>query len=433
MLLSTVRRITTVALVVVLLGILLPIPRAGAAPIDLSPDHWAYADLTDLYNKGILGGYPDHTIRPDENITRAEFAMLLNMTVKPQFRPPYQGQFTDVKDTDWFAAPATIAALTGYIRGDERGRFLPNNLLTRNEAAVILDRVLGLPRAQGTTFTDANSVPGWAAEGVAAVAAAGYLKGYPDGSFGGQRQITRAEAGVLIRRALDQIMARMPRLVQLTAIWNVGAMNNATFRIRPYGSTLEYQTYATAVNDNKMFVALRPGIYEGWVTNQFGIGHGKFTVPEHEAYIDLAAGVGATKPALGISGPGSIELGQASQLMFTVADPGPYAPCYEMRIALSVSRLSDSSPVAPDDLTIAYLDPADGQYHSLALTSDQAGVVVGVYNPPEGIVLTQGLHGEYPLQVTINRSGTYKIDAYLWTATTEMLWGLPVALTVTAP
>jgi hypothetical protein len=104
----------------------------------------------------------------------------------------------------WYAPVVLVAIAAGYIAGYEDGTVRPAAPITRQEAAAIISRILGLEEnaAAAERFTDAAAIPAWSRGVIGAVAAAGAMGGYEDGSFRPTRNITRAEAV----SALDCIM-----------------------------------------------------------------------------------------------------------------------------------------------------------------------------------------------------------------------------------
>ncbi|RXZ79407.1 hypothetical protein EBB07_22775 [Paenibacillaceae bacterium] len=174
-------------------------PRAHAQQADIG-NHWAKQQLQAWMEKGFISGYADGTFRPNQPITRAEWMKLVNRL----FGYDKQGDtfFVDVHATDWFSSDVSAAARAGYISGYADGTMRPNHSLTREEAAVILSR-LGQLRddiAAADRFTD--SIAAWSRGSVGAVAVAGLMSGYPDGTFSPANPLTRAEAVVTLERLL---------------------------------------------------------------------------------------------------------------------------------------------------------------------------------------------------------------------------------------
>lgn len=182
-------------------AMLLPAVPAMAATNDLQ-GHWAEPTITEWQKKGLIQGYEDGSFKPNSSITRAEFIVLTNNA--KGFTEEAKISFLDVKDGDWFYSAVAKAVAANYVKGYEDGTFHPNQTITRAEAAVILANITGLDAnaAGADSFTDAAQIPAWAKGSIGAAAAAGYMSGYPDGSFGASAPITRAEAVSSLNRVL---------------------------------------------------------------------------------------------------------------------------------------------------------------------------------------------------------------------------------------
>lgn len=164
--------------------------------------HWAESTITKWQNDGRIGGYEDGTFQPDKAITRAEFVRLLNSAVST----PEGGNidFSDVKSGDWFYNDVAKAVGSNIASGFEDNTFRPSETVTRTQAAVFICNALKLTANESgaSAFTDAADIPGWAKGAVGAVVSAGFLSGYPDGSFGANKGMTRAEAVSTLDRVL---------------------------------------------------------------------------------------------------------------------------------------------------------------------------------------------------------------------------------------
>ena len=174
---------------------------AFAAASDIN-GHWAQATITEWQNAGRIGGYEDGTFRPDQSITRAEFVRLLNSAISTQGSAAIS--FSDVSPSDWYYNDVAKAVGNNIASGFEDGTFRPNETVTRMQAAVFISNALKLSgnEAGANGFTDAAQLPAWAKGAVGAVVAGGYMSGYPDGSFGGSKGMTRAEAVSTLDRVL---------------------------------------------------------------------------------------------------------------------------------------------------------------------------------------------------------------------------------------
>ena len=176
-------------------------PVQAMAATDVS-GHWAEKVIKQWQDKGLISGYQDGTFKPNNNITRAEFVVIMNNAMG--FDHEGSSPFKDVNSDDWFNKAVTIAVGEGYISGYEDGTFKPNATITRAEAAVMIAKVAGLQsnEAGAFKFSDNGSIPSWARGSVGAAVEAGYMSGYPDGTFGATKPITRAEAVSSLNRML---------------------------------------------------------------------------------------------------------------------------------------------------------------------------------------------------------------------------------------
>lgn len=181
-----------------LAAMLLSAVPAAAAFRDTT-GHWAAETLDEWQDEGLIDGYGDGSFQPNGTVTRAEFIKLVNRTLG--FTAESEISFSDVTERDWFHAEVARAEAAGYAQGSG-GLFRPNQPVTRAEAAAMLARALDLAsnEERANAFTDAASIPAWAKGSVGAAAEAGYMTGYPDGTFGALGSITRAEAVVTLDR-----------------------------------------------------------------------------------------------------------------------------------------------------------------------------------------------------------------------------------------
>lgn len=173
-----------------------------AAPSSDVAGHWAEAVITEWQGMGLIKGYEDGTFKPGNNITRAEFVTIMNNALG--YEDAAALSFTDVVAGNWYYNAVAKAVAAGYVSGYEDGTFKPNNTITRAEAAVMIANAMGLGDRGSVAddFTDAASIPGWAKGSIGAIVEAQYMSGYPDGSFGARKSITRAEAVSALNRVL---------------------------------------------------------------------------------------------------------------------------------------------------------------------------------------------------------------------------------------
>ncbi len=162
--------------------------------------NWAEANILKLVAAGAVSGYTDGTFKPTNTITRAEFATIL---VKAFKLAPKDGKiFTDTAD-NWAKVDIATANAYGIVNGYSDGRFGPNDLITREQVAIMVVKAANLSQAiGGKTFTDAAEISAWAKDAVAIASQNGLISGYTDNTFKPQGNASRAEAVTIIVKAM---------------------------------------------------------------------------------------------------------------------------------------------------------------------------------------------------------------------------------------
>ncbi len=113
---------------------------------DLSSKHWCYEKIMDFLDREYIDGYEDGTFRADNTITRAEFVKIVNNFFGYDSTNKNVDKFSDVNSGDWFAGYVAEAVRRGYIEGYPDGSFRPQKSIRRQEATVILSRILGIDK-----------------------------------------------------------------------------------------------------------------------------------------------------------------------------------------------------------------------------------------------------------------------------------------------
>lgn len=150
-------------------------------------------------------GYPDGTVRPEGNITRSEVVSIFFRLMTDEFREEHWAEsnpFPDVDGEDWYHHAASTAVKAGLIRGLPDGTFGGERSITRAEFAAIAARFLSEETAPDSGFADLEGH--WAKEEVDRAVDAGWIKGYPDGNFHPDEYITRAQVMTLVNRMLGR-------------------------------------------------------------------------------------------------------------------------------------------------------------------------------------------------------------------------------------
>ena len=147
-----------------------------------------------------MQGYPDGTFRPNQALTRAEFAAILSRIGAAAAAPRERSNYIDSAAFGWAAEAIGVVTDAGLMSGYPDGSFAPSQGITRAEAAQILVHWKGLQDEAPNAFTDTSGH--WAEKSIALVRQAGYMRGLPDGSFRPSEALTRAEAVTLINRVM---------------------------------------------------------------------------------------------------------------------------------------------------------------------------------------------------------------------------------------
>ena len=174
--------------------------KTGTVVIPTTPsqlntdDHYAY-----------VIGYPDGSVHPNGEITRAEVATIFFRLLRDDVRSANfttYNAYTDVSADKWYNNPISTMSRLGIIKGYPDGTFRPNDPITRAEFAAIAARFDEHKAAKLASFTDIYGH--WAVSEISLAYENGWIKGYSDGTFRPNRNITRAEAMALINRVLNR-------------------------------------------------------------------------------------------------------------------------------------------------------------------------------------------------------------------------------------
>ena len=177
-------------------------------------ENYTYVDYTEsieyIYSHKDLTyiiGYPDESVRPDASMTRAEAATVFYRLYDGEYpaftRRMSNSTFEDVKTDYWFYKEVETLYNIGIVDGTDEHKFSPNAPVTRAEFAVMAARFANLDYEGGNIFDD---VPNghWAYSYINAAANAGWVKGYPDGSFRPDEPISRAEVVRLVNGMINR-------------------------------------------------------------------------------------------------------------------------------------------------------------------------------------------------------------------------------------
>ena len=174
-----------------------------------SDDHFAY-----------VYGYPDGRVGPLNNITRAEVAAIFYRLLRKDIRMESQtteNSFDDVPADAWYVTEVSTLARLGVFVGRTTEVFAPDAPITRAEFATVCARFDQSGAAEDRDFSDIGGH--WAEQYIRQAAALGWVQGYPDGTFGPDRPITRAEAVTMINRVLRRNPGSKDDLLSGMKVW----------------------------------------------------------------------------------------------------------------------------------------------------------------------------------------------------------------------
>ncbi|MBQ4630689.1 MAG: S-layer homology domain-containing protein [Clostridia bacterium] len=169
---------------------------------DISDVAWASDAITALYNKGIISGKSSNEFAPYDNITREEFVKIAMGAMKIE---PFAGvsAFLDVNSSAWYAPYVNAAVSASIISGYSDVEFGVGDFITRQDVAVILNRIYKLTSSgDALTFSDSNDISDYAVEAVERLSGAGVING-SDGKFMPKSNCTRAEAACMVYRMMS--------------------------------------------------------------------------------------------------------------------------------------------------------------------------------------------------------------------------------------
>ena len=184
-----------------------------AAPKLNTRDHFAYVQ-----------GYPDGTVKPAGSITRAEVAAILFRLMDADSRSLYYSTasgFRDVDSTKWYNTYVATLNNAGVITDSRTGYFRPNDAITRAELAAMLAQ-FAEKKSAAIYFSDV-SAGYWAANAIALTANLGWINGYPDGTFGPDKTVTRAELMAMVNRATGRAPESTGALLSGMKTWKDNA------------------------------------------------------------------------------------------------------------------------------------------------------------------------------------------------------------------
>lgn len=177
---------------------------------DLDEAAWAAEQIKVLAEKKVVDGDESGNFRPNDKMTREEFVKI-SVAAFGLFVEGSESRFTDVDNSKWYAPYVASANAAGMVQGKDDGSFGIGEFISRQDAAVMIDRILSAKKIEvekvrkADKFTDYAEISVYAQKGIENLFCAGIINGMGDGTFLPGAPITRAQASVMIASVLDKI------------------------------------------------------------------------------------------------------------------------------------------------------------------------------------------------------------------------------------
>ena len=203
-------------------------PTPSTPTVEIPDDDALGLNTTDHF--AYIVGYGNGEVRPQNNITRAEVATIFFRLLTDDVRDESltkTNRYSDVAATSWYNTAVSTLRSMGIITGYPDGTFRPNAAITRAEFAAIAARFDNDGDKTAAKFSDIATH--WAKDEISIAYNNGWITGYPDGTFGPQRDITRAETMTLVNRVLNRQPETEDDLLPNMTVWTDNANPKAWY------------------------------------------------------------------------------------------------------------------------------------------------------------------------------------------------------------
>ena len=203
-------------------------PTPSTPTVEIPDDDALGLNTTDHF--AYIVGYGNGEVRPQNNITRAEVATIFFRLLTDDVRDENltkANRYHDVAATSWYNTAVSTLSSMGIITGYPDGTFRPNAAITRVEFAAIAARFDNDGDKTAAKFSDIATH--WAKDEISIAYNNGWITGYPDGTFGPQRDITRAETMTLVNRVLNRQPETEDDLLPNMTVWTDNANPKAWY------------------------------------------------------------------------------------------------------------------------------------------------------------------------------------------------------------
>lgn len=258
-----------------------PTTTPSAAPAatnfsDVGGDYWSGPFIQALATRNVITGFPDGTFRPNQAVTRAEFATMIQKAFNQNpVRQLSASGFTDVPANYWAASAIREAYETGFMSGYPDNTFRPNEQIPKVQAITALSSGLNLSTSNAasdilnTYYSDASAIPNYAVNNVAAATEANIVVNYPNvKQLNPQVPLTRAEAAALLYQALvrqgqaQPLAANVPATQYIVAAGTTGTTPTGNDIVSIAASNNSFTTLTTLLKTAGLAETLQqPGPY----------------------------------------------------------------------------------------------------------------------------------------------------------------------------
>ena len=231
-------------------------PTPSTPTVEIPDDDALGLNTTDHF--AYIVGYGNGEVRPQNNITRAEVATIFFRLLTDDVRDENltkTNRYSDVAATSWYNTVVSTLSSMGIITGYPDGTFHPNAAITRAEFAAIAARFDNDGDKTAAKFSDIATH--WAKDEISIAYNNGWITGYPDGTFGPQRDITRAETMTLVNRVLNRQPETEDDLLPNMTVWTDNANPKAWYYLAVQEATNSHYYEFKTNSQYEKWTALR--------------------------------------------------------------------------------------------------------------------------------------------------------------------------------
>ena len=231
-------------------------PTPSTPTVEIPDDDALGLNTTDHF--AYIVGYGNGEVRPQNNITRAEVATIFFRLLTDDVRDENltkTNRYSDVAATSWYNTAVSTLSSMGIITGYPDGTFRPNAAITRAEFAAIAARFDNDGDKTAAKFSDIATH--WAKDEISIAYNNGWITGYPDGTFGPQRSITRAETMTLVNRVLNRQPETEDDLLPNMTVWTDNANPKAWYYLAVQEATNSHYYKFKTNSKYEQWTALR--------------------------------------------------------------------------------------------------------------------------------------------------------------------------------